>query len=59
MSKVYSFRLDSENPREALAMDVINTWVSQGYSLRRILTDALINYQDKGNDEREWNRVFE
>jgi hypothetical protein len=59
MSKVYSFRLDSENPREALAMDVINTWVSQGYSLRQILTDALINYQDKGNDEREWNRVFE
>ena len=42
MSKVYSFRLDADNPREAQAMEVINAWVSQGYSLRHILAEALI-----------------
>lgn len=42
MSKVYSFRLDSDNPREAQAIEVIDTWVSQGYSLRNLLTEALI-----------------
>ena len=42
MSKVYSFRLDADNPREAQAIEVISTWVSQGYSLRYILTEALI-----------------
>ena len=42
MSKVYSFRLDSDNPREAQAIEVIDNWVSQGYSLRNLLTEALI-----------------
>ena len=59
MSKVYSFRLDVDNPREAQAESVINTWISQGFSLRHILTEALINYQDKGNGEREWERVYD
>ena len=42
MSKVCSFRLDSDNPREAQAIEVIDNWVSQGYSLRNLLTEALI-----------------
>ena len=41
MSKVYSFRLDENNPREAQAREVIDAWVSKGYSLRHILTEAL------------------
>jgi len=59
MSKVYSFRLDADNPREAQAKEVIDTWVSQGYSLRHILTDALINYQDTGSVEIGFEKVFD
>ncbi len=47
MSKVYSFRLDENNPREAQAREVIEAWVGDGYSLRHIVTDALIFYCDK------------
>ena len=42
MSVVISFRLDPENPREAQALDILNTKQSDGFSRRRILTDALI-----------------
>ena len=42
MSKVYSFRLDDNNPREAQARDVIDAWVSDGYSLRQKLVEILI-----------------
>ena len=42
MSKVYSFRLDENNPREAQAKEVIEAWVEKGYSLRRIIVDALL-----------------
>jgi hypothetical protein len=42
MSKVYSFRLDDNNPREAQAREVINAWVSKGYSQRHIFVEALI-----------------
>lgn len=59
MSKVYSFRLDADNPREAQAMDVIDTWISQGYSLRHILTNALIQFKSNGVVEREWDSVYE
>jgi hypothetical protein len=41
MSKVYSFRLDDKNPREAQAREVINAWIVKGYSLRHIVTEAL------------------
>ena len=56
MSKVYSFRLDADNPREANAMEVINTWVSRGYSLRYILTEALIK---SGNVQDNSKRLVE
>jgi hypothetical protein len=45
MSKVFSFRLDENNPREAQAMEVIDTWASRGYSLRYVLVEALIDLQ--------------
>ena len=43
MSKVYSFRLNDNNPREAQAREVIETWVSEGYSLRHVIVEALLN----------------
>jgi hypothetical protein len=42
MSEVFSFRLSDQNPREAQAREVIDAWVRQGYSLRHILTEALL-----------------
>jgi len=50
MSKVISFRLDAENPREARALEVINTWTNQGYSPRFILTKALLELGHPGSD---------
>jgi len=57
MSKVFSFRLSEDNPREAQAMEVIDTWISQGYSLRYILTEALVksgNIQDNSQRLSEY-----
>lgn len=45
MSKVYSFRLDENNPREAQAREVIEAWVEEGYSLRYAVVEALITYK--------------
>ena len=53
MSKVYSFRLDKNNPREAQAREVIDAWMEKGYSLRNILTDALISPHNKHKGEAD------
>ncbi len=55
MSKVYSFRLDENNPRETQAREVIDAWTLKGYSLRHIITEALIFYhnQDSQNSDLE------
>jgi len=53
MSKVYSFRLSEDNSREILAMKAIEDRISQGYSLRHILTKALIGYGDHQNGLNE------
>ena len=58
MSKVFSFRLDIDNPRESQAMKVIDTWISQGYSLRHIITDALINHGDDRLNCKEINKAY-
>jgi len=42
MSKVISFRLDADNPREARAIDVLHAWTAIGRSVRYILTEALL-----------------
>ena len=42
MSAVVSFRLNDENPREAQAREVLNTWVNKGFSVRHVLTEALL-----------------
>ena len=59
MSKVYSFRLDGDNPREAQAIDVVDTWVSQGYSLRFLVVDALISYKNVEVDHKEFRSIVD
>ena len=59
MSKVYSFRLDENNPREAQAKEVIDAWVSQGYSLRNKLVDLLIHSQEKSVQDIQFEKIFE
>jgi hypothetical protein len=44
MSKVISFRLDPNNPREAQALGVLLAKREDGYSTRDVLTDALIEF---------------
>lgn len=51
MSKVYSFRLDDKNPREDQAREVINAWISKGYSQRHIIVEALIGFYS-GEEKR-------
>ena len=46
MSKVISFRLDESNQREALAIQIIDKFKKEGYSLRHIITEALLKYTD-------------
>lgn len=43
MSEVISFRLNPDNPREAKALDILRSKQAEGFSSRRILTDALID----------------
>jgi len=42
MSKVISFRLNPDNPREAQALEILKTKQAEGFSSRQVLTDALI-----------------
>ena len=42
MSEVISFRLNPNNPREAYALKILRTKQEEGFSSRRVLTDALI-----------------
>lgn len=49
MNKVYSVCLSDENLREAHAREVIDVWISKGYSLRHTITEALIRYADNRN----------
>jgi len=59
MSKVYSFRHDENNPREAQAREVIDAWVEQGYSLRHQLVDVVIAFQNKEFQSEQYAELFE
>jgi len=50
MSGVVSFRLDKNNPREAQALNILNSWIDQRFSVRFILTKALLelDHSDSG-----------
>ena len=47
MSKVISFRLDPDNPRDAMALEILWAEQAKGFSSRRILADALIALEGK------------
>ena len=52
MSEVISFRLDPDNPREAQALEILRTKQAEGFSSRRVLTDALIGVvAEKGQND--------
>jgi hypothetical protein len=59
MSRVFSFRLRDDNPREVQAEEVIEAWISQGYSLRHILTEALIQYGNGSSHSEEMADLIE
>jgi len=59
MSKVYSFRLDDNNPREAQAREVMVAWVEEGYSLRYVITEALLIYFDRQNEDDRVSNLLE
>ena len=42
MSKVISFRLSPDNPREAEALSILHDWISQGFSTRHTITEAIL-----------------
>jgi hypothetical protein len=46
MSDVISFRLDKDNPREEKARRVLKAWYEKGYSLRYIMTEALLRLDE-------------
>jgi hypothetical protein len=54
MSEVYSFRLSSDNSREAEAAKIIKAWENKGLSLRHIITQALLVYQE---NEDQWEEI--
>ena len=64
MSEVISFRLNKSNPRESQALEVLSRWVTQGYSLRFVITKALLEMDHPGADletrqgGHDWDSVF-
>ena len=50
MSEVISFRLNKDTPREAQALEVLNTWIRKGFSARYIITKALLELDHPGSD---------
>ena len=52
MSEVISFRLDRNNPREAQALAVLKKGQEAGYSLRHVLTEALLALEAAAEEEQ-------
>jgi hypothetical protein len=59
MSKVYSFRLDENNPREAQAREVIESWVAEGYSFRHVIVDALLSFHLNNHKNNKSEEIIE
>ena len=51
MSEVISFRLSRDNSREAQALETLRAWRVEGYSVRHILTEALIQLSDLKSEQ--------
>ena len=50
MSKVVSFRLNKENPREAQAYEILGAWRANGHSTRYTVTEALLKLGELRTD---------
>jgi hypothetical protein len=50
MSEVISFRLNNDKLREAQAFKVLEAWRSRGYSVRYVITEALLTLKDPGQE---------
>jgi hypothetical protein len=59
MSKVYSFRVNDDNPREAQAKGGIQAWVGEGYSLPHVIVEALISFKKEEIGQGELVSVVE
>lgn len=59
MSKVYSFRLNEDNPRESQAKEVINAWLEEGYSLRYVVVEALLSFDTNDAEQSEYSELNE
>ena len=53
MSKVISFRLDENNPRERLVLETIITHQLDGYSIRSIIVEAFLNQNDQSDESHQ------
>ncbi len=51
MSEVISFRLDPNNSREADALQILARCQEQGYSVRHVLTEALLKFDQAGMEQ--------
>jgi hypothetical protein len=49
----YSFRLNSDRKREAEARLILHQWREKGYTVREILTEALLNLDRSKGSETE------
>ncbi len=59
MSKVYSFRLSDDNPREAQARKLIEALVGQGYSMRLVITNGLLTLHQSKVNQIDLDQVIE
>ena len=50
MSEVISFRLNKNNPRETQALMILEAWCSKGYSVRYVITEALLKLNDPNKE---------
>lgn len=57
MSKVISFRLSPDNPRDTKALAVLRDWLSRGFSTRHTITEALLNLSST-DSEVAYNEVL-
>lgn len=59
MSGVISFRLNKDNLREAQALEILKAWCLKGYSVRFIITEALLKLDVPGSESTEDNKIPE
>lgn len=52
MSEVIIFRLNKDNPREEMAIQVLKAWSAKGFTIRQTITDALLKL---GNPESDFS----